>query len=137
MPVSPDAAPTTRPPDALHKNVARPRALRRRIGRHWQPTHGVRLNLGCGSDYREGWINLDQTQERADVGHDLTQVPWPFDHASVDWVFADQVLEHLPPKADGRDTVLLALGEIQRTFRPGGRLYVGVPWSCSPIQVAG
>lgn len=135
-PVSPESASRPRAPDALHKNVARRPGLRRRIARHWAPTGGVRLNLGCGGDYREGWINLDRSPEVADIGHDLSEVPWPFDDASIDWVFADQVFEHLPPMTDGRDTVLQALEEIQRILRPGGRMYVGVPYGGSKADFA-
>lgn len=120
-----------RAPHELHANVARRPWLRRRLQRVWNPTNGVRLNLGSGGDYREGWINLDRNEDVADVAHDLTDFPWPFDDDSVDWIFADQILEHLPPVPGERDTVLQALQEVQRILRPGGRMYIGVPYGGS------
>lgn len=38
-----------------------------------------KLNLGCGKDYKEGYINLDISKKvKADVYHDLSKFPYPF-----------------------------------------------------------
>lgn len=40
----------------------------------------MKLNLGCGNDIREGWVNLDiNKKEGVNVVHDLNEVPLPFE----------------------------------------------------------
>ncbi len=101
----------------------------------WRPETGSLLNLGSGRDYRPGWTNMDRYAERADVRHDITQLPWPFEDGTFDRIWADQILEHLPPTlADGRDALLAVLGEMERVLKPGGKAMVGVPWPGSPVD---
>lgn len=54
-----------------------------------------KLNLGCGDDYREGWINVDLYAERMDVKHNLNNLPLPFDDDSVDKILISNTLENL------------------------------------------
>ena len=35
----------------------------------------MKLNLGCGTDYKEGWINVDMGDCKCDVKHDLENFP--------------------------------------------------------------
>lgn len=53
----------------------------------------MKLNLGCGDQYAEGWINVDHlSPHRADQRVDLTgPLPW----RDVTRVYAGHVLEHL------------------------------------------
>jgi predicted SAM-dependent methyltransferase len=55
----------------------------------------VRLNLGCGETYIDGWVNVDhQSPFPADERVDLTgPLPWPA--GSITHVYAGHVLEHL------------------------------------------
>ena len=53
----------------------------------------VRVNIGCGNKPRDGWINTD-VQWRADAYLDATK-PWPVPAGSVDFVYADNVIEHV------------------------------------------
>ncbi len=79
-----------------------------------------RLNLGCGTDIRPGFVNLDSADlPGVDVVHDLDRLPLPFDDASFDEVVCQDVLEHVdyPP----------LLGEIHRLLRPGGRVRIRSP----------
>lgn len=91
----------------------------------------VRINLGCGFDYREGWINVDRYAERADKRFDLFRPPYPFKANSVDYVFAEQIMEHVPPRIGDEDGLLVVLAELHRILRPGGLLSVGVPYAGS------
>ena len=58
---------------------------------------GLRLNLGCGMNRLDGYVNVDRYGE-PDLRHDLEVVPWPWPDDSVSEVLLKHVLEHL-----GRD----------------------------------
>jgi SAM-dependent methyltransferase len=81
---------------------------------------GQYLNLGCGRDIRQGWINLDRAAlPGVDVVHDLESRPLPFPDGQFDLILAKDVLEHV-------DYIPL-LGELHRILRVGGRLEIQVP----------
>lgn len=81
----------------------------------------MKLNLGCGNYAKEGYVNLDwHPFPGVDVVHDLSVTPYPFDDEVFDLIEADHVLEHLP-------SVFIAMREIHRILKPGGRLRIRVP----------
>lgn len=56
----------------------------------------MKINLGCGDRYADGWINVDWagSPHRKDQEVDLTgELPWP--ENSVERIYAGHVLEHL------------------------------------------
>jgi len=56
----------------------------------------MQLNLGCGFDRREGYLNVDSWSECSpDLLLDLETYPWPFESSSITRVLARHVLEHL------------------------------------------
>jgi len=55
----------------------------------------MKLNLGCGNDYREGWVNADLYAPKVDMRFDAEKAPFPIESNSVDEVYCAQVLEHL------------------------------------------
>ena len=58
----------------------------------------MKLNLGCGTDLRPGWVNVDIIQmPGVDVVCDLNE-RWPWEDNSVDQVWASDVFEHLKDK---------------------------------------
>jgi SAM-dependent methyltransferase len=84
-----------------------------------------RLNLGCGTDIREGWVNLDLAQlPGVDVVHDLRELPLPFEDQQFTEVLARDVLEHVD--------YLPVLRELHRVLRPAGCLHVSSPHFTSP-----
>ena len=55
-----------------------------------------KLNLGCGNDIREGWINLDiASLEGVDIVHDLNILPLPFENEEFDYIICYDILEHI------------------------------------------
>ena len=105
----------------------------------------VKLNLGCGRCFVDGWINVDYSLgahlasvpmigplvrrmhlfnvswERRIVLHDLRRpLPWP--DGSVDVAYASHTLEHLL-----RDDGHRLLEECHRVLRPNGILRILVP----------
>ena len=55
----------------------------------------MKLNLGCGRDYKEGYVNCDISSEvNPDIILDLEK-KLPFRDNSVDKIIAEHILEHL------------------------------------------
>jgi len=88
----------------------------------------VKLNLGCRSDYKEGWVNteIDRTC-KADVYFDLTQYPYPFKDNEFDIVLAHMILKHIPQPNK-------VLKELHRITKDGGKIYILVPHSSDPLR---
>jgi SAM-dependent methyltransferase len=80
------------------------------------------LNLGCGNDILEGWINVDRnpSQKGKVKIHDLRLIPYPFRDSSVDIVLMNHVLEHF-------DNPIEIIDEIYRILRDGGIFIARVP----------
>ena len=55
----------------------------------------MKLNLGCGTDYKQGWVNVDSGNVHCDVKHDIEKCPWPFEDSSVDEILLKHVFEHI------------------------------------------
>ena len=64
----------------------------------------IKVNFGCGTDYREGWINVDVVEEtkwqsgsrKPDVMISANDSRLPFEDGSIDYVLLDNVIEHIP-----------------------------------------
>ena len=81
----------------------------------------LRLNLGCGTDIKQGYINIDQrwikgVNQVADVSH------LPYKDESVTEVLANDVIEHFP-----RERTEMVLKEWIRVLRPEGILKIQCP----------
>ena len=86
----------------------------------------MRLNLGCGSQAKDGWVNLDiAAQAGVDVVHDLDVGPWPFEDRTAEQIEAWDVFEHVA------DPVLF-MTECHRILRPFKYLHVHTPHYTSP-----
>lgn len=88
-------------------------------------TKKTKLHIGCGKNYFDGWINIDNNSDnniqKLDMNLDLRN-PLPFRDDSVDYIFNEHFLEHLTVQ-DG----LKALMEFRRVLKPGGVLRVAMP----------
>jgi glycosyltransferase involved in cell wall biosynthesis len=82
----------------------------------------IKINLGCGQDLKEGWINVDVLPElKPDIIHDLHQ-PLPFKNNFADYILAQDLLEHFT-----REDLQNLLAEITRVLKFGATLEIRVP----------
>jgi len=82
----------------------------------------IRLNLGCGPNKMEGWINVDSVKEfQPDLLHDITS-PLPYADLSVDAIQADGILEHFD-----KYMRFIIFCEWVRVLKIGGTIVLGVP----------
>jgi predicted SAM-dependent methyltransferase len=81
----------------------------------------LRLHVGCGPNYKPGWVNIDLSPQ-GDLRLDIRE-PLPFPAASAVIVYSEHVLEHL--RYPGEMVAFLA--EARRVLRPGGVFSAGVP----------
>lgn len=79
-----------------------------------------KLNLGCGTDIREGYINLDISNlPGVDVVHNIESLPLPFGDDTFDEIICQDVLEHVE--------YIPVLEEIYRIMKTNGALKIRVP----------
>jgi SAM-dependent methyltransferase len=84
---------------------------------------GIRLDLGCGSAKRPGFVGLDQYPgEEVDHVLDLTADRYPFDDGTVDEVFSAHFLEHI-------DEPNHVFSEIGRICKDGARIEFWTPYA--------
>ena len=84
-----------------------------------------KLNIGCGEDIKNGYVNLDFVkQPGVDVVHNTNKFPWPFKDNTFDEVYASHVLEHI-------DDLIKTMQEIHRICRKGAKIIIRGPhFSC-------
>lgn len=83
----------------------------------------MRLNLGCGSNKLEGYVNVDRAHD-PDVKHDLEVFPWPWADSSVGEILANHILEHLGATPAG---FIGVMKEMYRVCEPGAKVVIVVP----------
>jgi predicted SAM-dependent methyltransferase len=103
----------------------------------FEAVSGIRLNLGCGRDIKEGWVNVDHLSlEGVNLVHDISSLPYPFDSGTVEAIRAKDVLEHLPHfTKDGRQMIIAIMEEWHRILMVGGTVYIHVPNAQFPEAV--
>jgi len=81
----------------------------------------IKLHLGCGTNLKKGWINLDISKEvKPDICHNLDKFPYPFKDNFFDYVYADNVLEHL-------EDLMKTMEELNRITKKEGIIEIIVP----------
>lgn len=77
----------------------------------------IKLNLGSGSDYKEGYINIDNDESiKADLYCDFVN-KIPFENGTVDEIFCKNVFEHIP-------NPLNFLLEMKRILKKNGKITI-------------
>jgi predicted SAM-dependent methyltransferase len=81
----------------------------------------MKLNIGCGKDIKEGYINCDYiNSEGVDKVFDMNKYPWPFSDNSIDEILCISILEHL-------DNPEKAIKEMWRISKPNCQITIEVP----------
>lgn len=79
------------------------------------------INIGCGNDYRDGYVNIDKNNEaRCDVAMDLETDKFPFEDNSIDYAVANHVIEHIT-------NLTHLMNEVHRVLKPGAIFHIEVP----------
>ena len=88
-----------------------------------------RLNLGCGTNLKDGWVNADKFKTRPSVTvmEMEKRFPWPANY--FDEVYARHALEH------SRD-IEFTLEEIKRVTKKNGVVRIIVPHLSSPRAIS-
>jgi predicted SAM-dependent methyltransferase len=85
----------------------------------------IKLHLGCGTMYKEGWINIDNNSdnniEKLDLNWDLRK-PLPFPDNSIDFIYNEHFLEHLTVEEG-----ILSIKDFFRVLKPGGTMRIAMP----------
>jgi len=85
----------------------------------------MKLHLGCGTQYKEGWVNIDDNSDnnisKLDINMDLT-LGLPYQDGTVDYIFHEHFFEHLTPE-QGK----LLVKECMRVLKIGGVMRIATP----------
>lgn len=81
----------------------------------------VKLNLGCGTVIKKGYLNVDHIKLKGvDKVMDLNKFPYPFKNDYADEILLDHVLGHL-------EKPTAVMEELHRILKKNGRLIIKVP----------
>jgi SAM-dependent methyltransferase len=90
-----------------------------------------KLNLGCGDEYKVGWINVDHRDNiKKDVKHDLNKFPYPFKKGYIDFCFMKGTITFL------KDPIKV-LKEMARITKKNGKIVVITPHAISYAHLSG
>ena len=81
----------------------------------------MKLNLGCGKKYKDGFINIDAFDSTV-ADKTMSVLDLEFHSNVVDEIEACQLIEHL-----GYINTIYALAEWSRVLKPGGTLLIETP----------
>lgn len=83
----------------------------------------MRYHLACGSNYMDGWVNVDLNPDSSvDLCLDLSKFPWKIESNSASAVLAEHIIEHF-------DTIgrIIFYHEIFRICKNGAEVTIKVP----------
>lgn len=85
-----------------------------------------KLNLGCGKNYIDGWINIDVGNVKCDINHDIEIFPWPLLSSSIKEVKMQHILEHID-----KNNFIYFLRELYRVCCNKSKIYIISPYAGS------
>jgi len=100
----------------------RKRKIKKLLSRLKNEDKSIKLHVGCGGNYKEGWINIDnRSRAKKDIRLDLQRVI-PFPDNSIDFIYNEHFIEHL-----SYDYGFYFLKESYRILKPGGVIRTAFP----------
>jgi len=94
------------------------------------PDSQIKINIGCGKDIKEGWVNCDFFPVNdAVIKIDLKTLPLPFPDNSADEILLSHVLEHMENRYD-------IITDLHRILKKGGLLRVKLPIHANRVEHA-
>ena len=82
----------------------------------------MKLNIGCGRDTKDGYVNLDRVKLKGvNVTHNLDSYPYPFKNNTFKEVLCYSILEHLNNPEN-------TMKELHRISKPGATIKIIVPY---------
>ncbi len=82
----------------------------------------IKIDLGCGASKKPGFTGVDILKlDGVDIVHNLTIFPYPFEDNSVDEIWMDNVLEHLP-------NPMRVVEELWRISKNATKITIAVPY---------
>ena len=85
-------------------------------------SENLKLNLGCGTDIKPGYVNIDRYNNIAEVDLKADLGDLPFDDRSVGEIYLSHVFEHI-----GLPDIYAIINEWKRVLRVGGKLVLRLP----------
>jgi predicted SAM-dependent methyltransferase len=83
----------------------------------------MKLNIGCGNDYRVGFVNIDCRElARVDMVFDLLEIDKHIEPESVEYIHASDVLEHISHRDIGG-----FLEKLCAIMMKDGQMFIRVP----------
>jgi predicted SAM-dependent methyltransferase len=111
-----------------HDQQASTAEFRNQIFREFDLEGKKVLNVGCGNDYVEGWVNLDgDVRAQADMYVDLedeTELRLKLNKDEYDFIYCSHILEHI-------HNLVRLKSALTRALAPGGLMVVVVPYYMS------
>lgn len=85
----------------------------------------LKLHIGCGTNYINGWVNIDNNSDnnisKLDLNWDLRNA-LPFEDNSADFIYNEHFFEHLTIEEG-----LKSLQDFKRVLKPDGVLRIAMP----------
>ena len=81
-----------------------------------------KLQIGCGYNLLDGWLNTDLTYKKGEIGFLDASKTFPFENDSFDYIYSEHIFEHLNFKQE-----LNMLTECFRILKPNGVMRLATP----------
>ncbi len=106
-----------------HYKAGKLKAKSKPIFEKYLQKEGIRkLQIGCGGNILEGWLNTDLNFEKNKVAHLDAGKKFPLPDAIFDYIYSEHIFEHLSFTQG-----LNMLKECFRVLKPGGKLRLATP----------